>query len=262
MKVALAQLAPEADPRRDGATACSVIRARGDIDLVLFPELFVGGYETDDPGRVAIAADGPVLSAVAEASTEAGCATVIGFTELLDGGRHANSAACVDPAGGTTVYRKTHLFGPGERAAFTAGDSMRIVRLAGHLVGPQICFDVEFPEPSRMMAGGGAELLATISANMEPYAADHRLAARARALDNRLHHLYVNRVGEQSGHRFTGESCVIDPSGEVLAELGREESVLEFEIEPASPDPETANPRLVRKDLDVIVQDNANGGEA
>jgi len=263
MNVALAQLDPEADLQRDCETACRAIRTRPEFDLVAFPELFLGGYGTEDPGRNSTTIDSPELGAVSAACAESVCAAVIGFTESLGGGRYANSAACFGPDGRLeATYRKTHLFGAGERAAFTAGDSMHVVRLGDRLIGPQICFDVEFPEPARLMTGGGAELLVTISANMEPYAADHRLAARARALDNRLHHLYVNRVGEESGHRFTGESCVIDPGGNVLAELGDEESVLELEFEPAAPAPDTDYLHLRRQDLKVIVQDNANGGEA
>lgn len=263
MRVALAQSDPVGHAKRDCEAACSVIEALTDADLVLFPELFVGGYNTDDPGSVAIEVEDPALATVFEACRRSGCAAVIGFTELLEDGGFANSAVCVQsdgiPAG---VYRKTHLFGPAERSAFVAGDELRVFTLAGRAIGPEICFDVEFPEPARLMATAGAEILVTISANMEPYAADHRLAARARALDNRLHHLYVNRTGRESGHTFTGESCVINPSGTVLAELGRDEGVLECVISPSQPDPDTSYLDQIRADLKVIVQHQVNGGDS
>ena len=57
---------------------------------------------------------------------------------------------------------------------------------------------------------------------MAPYYADHILATRARALDNRLPHLYVNRVGLESGHRFVGGSRAVGPDGAVLIEASDE----------------------------------------
>lgn len=263
MKVALAQLNPAAEPERDCDTVCAVIDSLSDTDLVLFPELFVGGYNPDDPAAAATTSGGPGMTRIGEACARAGTAAVVGFTEVIGEHRFANSAACFGDCGELAgVYRKAHLFGPRERAAFVPGDSMFLVPLAGRIVGPQICFDVEFPEPSRLMAGAGAEVLATISANMEPFAADHRLAARARALDNRLPHLYVNRVGFESGHRFTGESCVIAPDGSVIAGLGREAEILETEIDVPAAASDTSYLEHLRSDLKVIVQDNANGGEA
>ncbi|MBN8867073.1 MAG: hypothetical protein J0H98_05935 [Solirubrobacterales bacterium] len=262
MKVALAQLNPASDVARDSDTAGAVIDSLPGTDLILFPELFLGGYDTEDPGSHAARPDGPELATVGAACARAGAAAVIGFTEPLGEGRFANSAACFERDGSLAgVYRKTHLFGAAERATFAAGDSMNVVRLADHRVGPQICFDVEFPEPSRLMAVSGADLLATISANMTPYAADHRLAARARALDNRLHHLYVNRIGHESGFDFVGESCVIDPTGTVVAELGTDEGILEHELEDVSVGVDSAYLDHIHPRLNVIVQDNANGGE-
>ena len=47
----------------------------------------------------------------------------------------------------------------------------------------------------RALALAGAELLVTASANMEPFGPDHEIATRARALENRLPHVYVNAIG-------------------------------------------------------------------
>lgn len=263
MKAALAQLNSAADLERDCETACATIESLSGSDMVLFPELFLGGYVTDAPETVATNAEGHEFEALGQACARSGTAAILGFTEQLGDGGFGNSAACFAADGKLAgIYRKANLFGAAERTAFREGDSMTVVRIADRLVGPQICFDVEFPEPSRLMARAGADLLATISANMEPYAADHRLAARARALDNRLPHLYVNRVGTHAGLTFTGQSCVIAADGTVIAELAREEEVLEWDVEAISTSTETSYLELLRPDLDVNVQHNANGGEA
>jgi predicted amidohydrolase len=95
-----------------------------------------------------------------------------------------------------------------------------------------LCFDMEFPEPARALAAAGADLLVTAAANMEPYYADHELASRARALDNRLPHVYVNRVGAQAGLRFVGGSRLIAPDGSVQLQCPEGESLTTATLPP------------------------------
>ena len=234
MKAALAQLEPASDPPADAGRVAEVVREFRGADLVAFPELFIGGYSTADPDAKALAPDDPLFAQILDACRETATAAVVGFTERLSGREvFANSVLCVDRDGTVVgIYRKTHLFGPAEVEAFSAGDSLLLVQLADRSVGPMICYDVEFPEPARELAVAGAEVLLTISANMDPYGPDHALSSRARALDNRRHHLYVNRVGDEAGFRFVGLTRVVAPDGSVIAELGEEEGVLEVEIDP------------------------------
>lgn len=153
-------------------------------------------------------------------------ALVFGAAERLDGGI-ANSAFCVDESGSVAaVYRKVQLYGA-EKTAFAAGDELLVVELCGVRVGVMICFDLEFPEVARALARAGAELLVTISANMEPFGNDHAVFASARALENGLPHAYVNQVGPGEDLTFTGGSAVVSADGDGLAQAGpSEESVL------------------------------------
>ncbi|MDP9384185.1 MAG: carbon-nitrogen hydrolase, partial [Actinomycetota bacterium] len=202
--------APEENARRAG----ELLREHRDADLAVFPELYLSGYDPPQARASALAReDGPLL-ALAEAAAESGTAVVVGFVERGSGGALHNSAACIAADGGlAAVYRKVHLFGGEERRVFTAGDVLLVVELAGRRVAPLICFDIEFPEPARAAARAGADLLVTASANMDPYGPDHELAARARALDNRLVHLYVNRVGTEAGRTFAGGTLAAAPDG-------------------------------------------------
>ncbi len=117
--------------------------------------------------------------------------------------------ACLAPGTPPVVYRKANLFGAAERSAFVEGGELVVADVGGHRLGLLICFDVEFPETARALAAAGAKLLVTIAANMEPYGPDHALAARARALDNRRPHVYVNRTGRS---RVCGSSATAAPS--------------------------------------------------
>ncbi|HEY4279396.1 MAG TPA: nitrilase-related carbon-nitrogen hydrolase, partial [Conexibacter sp.] len=197
----------------------------------VFPELFLSGYEPDRAQQLALAPGDEPLRVIAEAARQHGIAVLVGFVERVAPDVVANAVACFDADGEWRgSYRKTHLFGEHERAAFAPGDALFLPKLAGLRVGPLVCFDVEFPEPARALASAGAELLVTVAANMEPYGPDHALAARARALDNRLPHIYVNRVGEQSGLRFVGGSAAIAAGGAPLAQLGDGEAVATVEL--------------------------------
>jgi predicted amidohydrolase len=118
------------------------------------------------------------------------------------------------------VYRKVQLFGGDESDAFVAGDELLVVELLGVKIGLMICFDLEFPEVARALARAGAELLVTISANMEPFGNDHAVFVSARALENGLPHVYVNQVGPAGTLNFVGGSTVVSADGEVDAQAG------------------------------------------
>lgn len=214
------------DPPANAERAVSILEAHPDVELAVFPELFLSAYDLGSLDETALAADGEELGAVAAAAARVGTAVVVGFAERLGGGVVADSAACIDRDGSlAAVYRKVQLFGD-ERAVFRAGDDLFLARLAGVLVGPLVCFDVEFPETARALALAGAELLVTVSANMDPYGDEHELATRARALENRLPLLYANAVGEQCGLRFVGRSRSVGTRGEVLTQAADEEELM------------------------------------
>jgi len=262
MKVLAGQLTPAGDPATDAATIAAALEEYPGADLAVFPELFVGGYETGDPGRVAIDAAGPELAGLGRRCGEVGTALIAGFTERAGDDRYANSAACFDQDGRlAAVYRKTHLFGEAEEGAFAAGDELVTVELAGTVAAPLICFDVEFPEPARRLARAGARLLVTIAANMAPYGPDHRLAAQARALDNRLPHVYVNRLGAAAGNEFVGGTCLIGTDGQVIEDEAETEGLFQFSLPPDDgPPPAVDYLNQLRDDLVVSAHNVPSGG--
>jgi predicted amidohydrolase len=242
-RILLAQLAPTPGrPDLNADQVCAALAAHPRADLACFPELYLTGYAPLRAGQDALGRDSLELGRIASAAAQHGTSVVVGFAERLASKQPrgqepaGNSVACFDATGELRgIYRKTHLFGNAERTAFTAGDELLLVTLSGLAVGPLICFDMEFPEPARSLCLAGAELLVTLAANMVPYGPEHALAARARALDNRCPHVYVNRIGDESGCSFAGGSCVIAPDGEVWLQLGEEEAIVEFEL-PGAPD--------------------------
>ena len=220
VRVALAQLSPRLrETEANIETVRSVVAEHREADLFAFPELFLSGYTVTDVDELAVPLDGPEFESLAEVAREHSTALIVGAAERVSGGV-ANSAVCVDERGDiVAVYRKVQLYGGDESDAFDAGDELLVAELCGVKVGLMICFDVEFPEVARALAQAGAELLVTISANMEPFANDHAVFASARALENGLPHVYVNQVGPgENGLNFTGGSTIVSPDGEVHAQ--------------------------------------------
>lgn len=233
MHALLAQLAPApADARRNLATVRALLEAHPEADLAVFPELFLQGYDPERAAALAVSRDDPLVEEMCAVAAANDTALVIGFAERTDR-EPANALACIDRDGTlAATYRKAHLFGERESAAFVAGDALVVTHLAGVAVGVLLCFDVEFPEVARSLARAGAHLLVTAAANMDPYGPDHALAVRARALDNRLHHLYANRCGAEAGLVFIGGSAAIAPDGSVVAIAGRDEDVVTVDLDP------------------------------
>lgn len=218
ISVLLAQLEPRThDPGANAQTVCHLLDEHPDADLAVFPELFLQSYALK--GLIPLDLDTcDEVGAIRGSARRNRTAVVTGVAERTRGGM-VNTALCVDDTGEIAArYRKVHLFGK-EARWFSSGDEYVLATLCDLAVAPLVCYDLEFPEAPRAVAAAGAELLVTIAANMDPYAGDHALFVRCRALENHLPHVYVNCVGQENGLTFCGGSAVADASGRVLAEL-------------------------------------------
>ena len=197
--------------RLDAAAARA---AAAGVDLLVTPELFATGYAMD------AAAGGPAVTAAVRASAARHGVALVWSEPLLeaDGGR-ITAAAC--DASGVLLgrYRKVHLWGPGERAAFVpGGGAPLVVDLGGLRVGVAVCFDVEFPETARAAALAGADVLCVPTAIEDPVVA--RVLLPARAMENGMVLVYANHApGGQpdGGPAFCGGSVVVGADGTVVA---------------------------------------------
>jgi predicted amidohydrolase len=238
VEVALAQLRPALrDTAENLGTLRRIVEENAGADLIVFPELFLGGYTTRAPDELALDLDGPEVQRLAATAREHSTALILGAAERLSEGT-TNSAICVNERGELVgCYRKTHLFGD-ERGVFVAGDELLLVEIGGLKAGLMICFDVEFPEVARSLALAGADLLVTVSANMDPFGRDHDVFVAARALENGLPHLYVNQVGEGEAFRFAGGTMAVSADGERLAEAGTSgEAIVRLRLDAAAGNP-------------------------
>ena len=244
MRILLAQLAPvPGDLGRNTDRLASAVRAAA-CDLAVFPELYLSGYRIGDRfHRLALKEGDEALASLRRVAQASSTTLILGapFGSTERGGEVHNAALAVTPEGEVRVQAKRYLpnFGPFEEGVpFTPTDRSVPVRLAGASVGLEICYDVFFPEVSRQLALAGAELLVNVSA--APVTSG-RLFARllaARAIENALPVVYVNRVGVEDGVVFGGGSGAWDPRGEPMpttpvpfAPAEREESLALLEVD-------------------------------
>jgi predicted amidohydrolase len=195
--------------------------------VLVLPEMYLTGYAVGDQlEALALEDDSAVLRRVADIARSAGLALVLGYPERR-GSRIYNVASLWRADGQLAcTYAKKQLFGPDEQRRFQAGDSHPVAELAGCKASLLICYDVEFPEPSRLIARAGAEVIFAPTANMQPYVLAAQVQPRARALENGLAMVYVNYVGDEGDLTYTGLSVIVGVDGEVLARAGSQSECL------------------------------------
>lgn len=237
LSMELVQEAPEPREVEVNANRVAELLHASSADLLVFPELYLSGYELTDLEEVAITLQSPVIKSLASVCALSGVSLLVGFVEVGEDGYY-DSYLAIDGVGtGVKSIRKTHLFGA-ERDVFLAGDTLEPIVLAGVRMGILNCFELEFPEVARTLVLRGASILVSGAANMQPYANDHGVAVVARALENRVPVAYVNHIGISGELNFCGLSQIVDATGLVIESLGRNSpGIAKVEIELEAPIP-------------------------
>lgn len=207
--------------------AAAQARAAGAHWLVT-PEMYLSGYLIDPALLAARAQPAEAGLALAAIAWRHRIGIVAGFPERQPHGLPYNAAIAVAPDGETlATYRKTHRYGAADRQRFSAGDrAPAVFDWQGWQLGLLICYDVEFPETVRGLALAGADVVIVPTANMEPFDEVQRVLLPARALENRVGLAYANACGAEGGTVYNGLSTACGPTGEVLAQAGRDEALL------------------------------------
>lgn len=218
----------------------TIVRLRETVakgaQLTVFPECTFSGYcfeSLEEARPFSEGLDGPTLTAVGKVCKELNTQVVVGFLER-DEDRVFNALALIGAAGVLGSYRKAHLPYLGVDRFTTPGDREFSVTDTGELkVGLNICYDSSFPEASRALALAGADLIA-LPTNWPPTSgrtAD--FIPNARALENHVYFMAINRIGTERGFEFIGKSKICDPSGADLAFANHaDEAILYAEIDP------------------------------
>jgi deaminated glutathione amidase len=231
VRVAAAQFTSVLDKVENRRRATAAIVTAGDrgATLVILPEAAMVGFGPpgSDLSASAEPLDGPFVTALVDAATATSTTVVGGMFEAADGGAY-NTVVVVSRDGLAARYRKLHLFdalGWRESDQLRAGDPRRdgvaVCQIGDDLtLGVMTCYDLRFPELSRVLVDAGATVLAVPAAWVAgPRKADQwGDLLRARAIENTA---YVVAAA-QPGPQYSGHSMVVDPLGVPLVELDAE----------------------------------------
>ncbi len=223
-------------------------------DLIVFPECMLSGYcfsSLEEAWPHAQSIPGPATDAIQAWCERSGKFVAFGMLEQGADGKLYNSCPLVGPHGVVDCYRKIHLPFLGVDRFTTPGqEPYRAFDADGMKVGVHICYDGSFPESSRCLALEGADLL-ILPTNWPPGADTFaKYLPNARALENNVFFVSVNRVGTERGFRFIGHSRFCDPNGNPMADASHEEEcVLTAEIDLSK----ARNKRLVRVPREHVI---------
>jgi predicted amidohydrolase len=211
----------------------STIAAAGrGAKLIIFPELFLTGYNIGDAViDLAEPARGQAARKASDIAREANIALLYGYPERFEKSVY-NAAILIDRNGQPLAnYRKTHLFGSYEKHFFRAGDALVVAALEGLKIGILICYDIEFPESVRTLVFAGAGFIAVPTALMRPYCRIAETVVPTRAYESQVFVAYVNRCGSEGDLIYCGNSRIVGPDGEDVVRAGSGEGIYTAEID-------------------------------
>lgn len=198
-------------------------RAFPDVELLVFPELYLTGDDPFTPAPVgfdedvAVEIPGPLTERIGKVASRAARWIAAGsLFERSEAGVH-NTAVVFSPTGDlVAAYRKLFPWQPFERTV-PGSRPAPLFRIPGTgTFGLMICYDGWFPEVARGLALSGAEVIVQPTLTTTPDREQELVLARATAIVNQAYVVNVNAATSIGG----GRSTAVDPEGRPLFELG------------------------------------------
>ncbi len=226
LRVATGQFASTGRLDADVETVLAAIDQAKGADLLVLPELFLGGYQLPP---LIVDADDPLLAQIETAAVAADLVVLVG-------------ACLASPAGATIstlgfgqgvrrrLYDKQNPCGE-ENDYVVPGEHGVLLDLRGWSIGLAICYDGCFPEHARSLAQAGAEVYVASVAYLAGSAHRRELYYRSRALENGMFVVVSGMRGELNGLTFDGGSAIYDPQGRVLAAAGAGDEVVSWQLD-------------------------------
>jgi deaminated glutathione amidase len=212
--------------------------------LVVLPEVFIWRGNKQRERESAEPIPGPTSEALAELAHERQVYLLAGsILESLPGNERAfNTSLLFDPSGKILAqYRKIHLFdvdlanGVSLRESDTRINGADVIAVKTELgsLGLSVCYDLRFPELYRGLADQRAQVIFVPSAFTAFTGQAHwEPLLRARAIENQVYIIAADQFGKSTGSfECHGHSMIIDPWGEIIAELPDGAGIITAEID-------------------------------
>ncbi len=202
-------------------------------EIVVLPEMFSTGFSMR-PEALAETMDGETIEWMKRVSRENGI-VLTGSLIIKDEEKYYNRLVWMLPNGEYGYYDKRHLFAYGEEDKhYSRGKKRLITSVKGWKINLLVCYDLRFPVWARQApppfgeVGRGPEYDILIYVANWPERRSHawKTLLCARAIENQCYVIGVNRVGTDANNiYYSGNSLVIDPTGQVLYHMADEEDV-------------------------------------
>ncbi|GAB1476340.1 carbon-nitrogen hydrolase [Bacillota bacterium] len=193
-------------------------------DIICLPELTVSGYNLDvlkdDLKELSDTLTGDTVKTFKNAASQNKIHIIIPLI-LNENDVIKNSAVLIDDEGNVMgQYNKNHMFGQ-EGLYFGRDNQYPVFETKFGRIGILICYDINFPEPARVLALSGVEVILVAAAWRIQDADKWDMLTNVRALENTVFVAAVNAYAEYENLTLFGHSKVISPVGKVLAESNK-----------------------------------------
>ena len=206
--------------------------------IVVLPEMFSTGFSMNAP-LLAEKMEGITIEWMKRISRE-NKIIIAGSIIIKEEDKYYNRLIWMMPNGQFGQYDKRHLFGlANETNIYTAGNKRLITSVNGWKINLQICYDLRFPVWSRQQSVIENNIL-TPEFDLLIYVANWpekrnnawETLLSARAIENQCYVVGVNRIGiDNDNNNHIGNSCVINPLGEVLYKKYNEEDIFTISLQ-------------------------------
>ena len=245
IKIAAIQMPTVADKMENVRTVKTYLEKIKDEnpDFVILPEMFCCPYQTENFPIYAEKEGGPVWQQLSGYAKQYGIYLIGGSMPEKDAEGNVYNTSYIFDREGKQIgkHRKVHLFDIDvkggqtfkESDTLTAGDSDTVFDTEFGKMGVMLCFDIRFPELSRMMVNDGARIVFVPAAfNMTTGPAHWELSFRTRALDNQIYMVGCAPARDiTAGYISWGHSIVTNPWGAVVDMLDEKEGILLAELD-------------------------------
>lgn len=226
-KIALAQISSKPGDKKGNLKRIEQAATEAEkqkAQLLILPEMSLTGYVIKDRiYELAEEIPGHSTRLVEKIAKETGVHIIFGMPELSKNTQATfhNTSVLVSPKGLVGKYRKMYLPTHSmfeEKRYFRPGYQVSVFNTEVGRIGLLICYDLYFPEVTRLARLEGAQLLVCISASPAVRRSFFEILTIARAVENTTFLAFVNLAGIEDGLQFWGGSRVIGPNGKVLVQ--------------------------------------------
>jgi len=239
VKIAGVQMEPKILEKDRNLSKClkSIeIAAEEGARLIVFPECALTGYcfsSLKEAIPVAEPIPGPSTRQIVAACSKLNVYVIVGFIEK-EKNKYYNTVALVGPKGVIGKHRKVHLIYLCIDRFLNHGNlPLTVFETEIGRIGMGICYDLLFPELTRVLALKGAEIFVLPSNIIEFGTSYPETFVPARAAENKMFCVCINRAGEEGGYKFLGRSRIVDWAGLPIADAKAfEEDIIYAEVDP------------------------------